>query len=86
MTREQRKAIKRICADFGFDDYKELKEYFKDFFGDPLDLDLWDKTEDGLYNELTNAAIIFAMLFCTLSTIIITLSNFSDKGDYYGKI
>ena len=53
MTKEQRKAIKRICADFGFDDYKELKEYFKDFFGDPLDLDLWDKTEDGLYNELT---------------------------------
>lgn len=53
MTRqEQIEAIKRICADFGFDDYKELKEYFKDFFSDPLDLDLWDKTEDGLYNEL----------------------------------
>lgn len=53
MTKEQRKAIKRICEEYDFDDYKELKEWFKDFYGDNLDLDLWDKTEDGLYNEIT---------------------------------
>lgn len=53
MTKEQRKAIKRICEEYDFDDYKELKEWVKDFYGDNLDLDLWDKTEDGLYNEIT---------------------------------
>lgn len=53
MTKEQRKAIKRICADYDFEDIKELREWFKDFYGDNLDLDLWDKTEDGLYEEIT---------------------------------
>ena len=53
MTKEQRKAIKRICADYDFDDLKELREWFKDFYGDTLDLDLWDKTEDGLYDEIS---------------------------------
>ena len=52
MTKEQRKAIKRICADYNFEDLKELREWFKDFYGDNLDLDLWDKTEDGLYEEI----------------------------------
>lgn len=52
MTKEQRKAIKRICADYDFEDLKELREGFKDFYGDNLDLDLWDKTEDGLYSEI----------------------------------
>lgn len=52
MTKEQRKAIKRICEDYDFEDLKELREWFKDFYGDNLDLDLWDKTEDGLYNEI----------------------------------
>lgn len=52
MTKEQRKAIKRICADYDFEDLKELREWFKDFYGDNLDLDLWDKTEDGLYEEI----------------------------------
>lgn len=52
MTREQRKAIKRICEDFDFDDLKELREYMRDQYGDPLDLELWDKTEDGLYSEI----------------------------------
>lgn len=52
MTKEQRKAIKRICADYDFEDLKELREWFKDFYGDNLDLDLWDKTEDGFYNEI----------------------------------
>lgn len=52
MTKEQRKAIKRICADYDFEDLKELREWFKEFYGDNLDLDLWNKTEDGLYNEI----------------------------------
>ena len=53
MTKEQRKAIKRICADYDFEDLKELREWFNDFYGDNLDLDLWDKTEDGLYDEIS---------------------------------
>ena len=53
MTKEQRKAIKRICADYDFEDLKELREWFKDFYGDNLDLDLWDKTEDGIYEEIS---------------------------------
>lgn len=53
MTKEQRKAIKRICAEYDFEDLKELREWFKDFYGDNLDLDLWDKTEDGLYDEIS---------------------------------
>lgn len=53
MTKEQRKAIRRICADYDFEDLKELREWFKDFYGDNLDLDLWDKTEDGLYDEIS---------------------------------
>ena len=53
MTKEQRKAIKRICADYDFEDLKELREWFKDFYCDNLDLDLWDKTEDGLYDEIS---------------------------------
>ena len=52
MTREQRKAIKRICEDYDFDDLKELREYMRDQYGDPLDLELWDETEDGLYSEI----------------------------------
>lgn len=52
MTKEQKKAIKRICEDYDFDDLKELREYMRDQYGDPLDLDLWDKTEDGLYSEI----------------------------------
>ena len=53
MTKKQRKTIKRICADYDFEDLKELREWFKDFYGDNLDLDLWDKTEDGLYDEIS---------------------------------
>lgn len=52
MTKEQRKAIKRICEDFDFENLKELSEYMRDNYGDPLDLELWDKTEEGLYREL----------------------------------
>lgn len=52
MTKEQRKAIKRICEDFDFENLKELREFMRDNFGDPLDLELWSKTEAGLYEEL----------------------------------
>lgn len=57
MTKEQRKAIKRICEDFDFENLKELREYMRDFYGDPLDLELWDKTETGLYKEIENLLI-----------------------------
>lgn len=53
MTKEQRKAIKRICEDYDFENLKELREYMRDQYGDPLDLELWDKTEDGLYEEIS---------------------------------
>ena len=52
MTKGQRKAIKRICKDFDFENLKELRRYMRDNYDDPLDLDLWSKTEAGLYNEL----------------------------------
>lgn len=52
MTKEQKRAIIRICNDYDFEDLKELREYMRGNYGDNLDLDLWDKTEDGLYNEI----------------------------------
>ena len=57
MTKEQRKAIKRICEDYDFENLKELREYMKDQYDDSLDLDLWDKTEDGLYNEISKLIV-----------------------------
>lgn len=57
MTKGQRKAIARICIDYDFDDIKELRKYMRDNYGDPLDLDLWDKTENGLYNEIAKFII-----------------------------
>lgn len=53
MTKEQRKAIKRICNEYDFNNLQELRRHMKDNYDDPLDLDLWDKTEDGLYDELS---------------------------------
>lgn len=53
MTKEQKAAIKRICADYDFEDLKELREYMRENYDDPLDLDLWDKSEDGLYKEIS---------------------------------
>ena len=52
MTQGQKKAIKRICNDYDFENIKELRAYFIDCFDDPLDLDLWAKDENGLYNEI----------------------------------
>ncbi len=57
MTREQRKAIKRICEDHDFEDLKELRNYMKSNYDDPLELDLWDKTEEGLYNEISSLIV-----------------------------
>lgn len=57
MTKAQRKAIKRICNDYDFIDIRELREYMKFYYDDPLDLDLWDKTEEGLYNEISQFII-----------------------------
>ena len=49
----QKKAIKRICADYDFDNLKELKTYLKDVYGDTLD-EYWftSTTENGCYEEL----------------------------------
>ncbi len=52
MTKEQKKAIKRICNEYDFQNLKELRQYIKDVFDDPFDLDLWSKTEEGLYSEV----------------------------------
>ena len=52
MTQEQKRAIKRICKDYDFENIKELRAYFIDCFDDPLDLDLWAKDKNGLYNEI----------------------------------
>ena len=37
MTKAIRKAIKRFCEDYDFEDLKELKEYAKDMYGDIVD-------------------------------------------------
>ena len=52
MTKEQKKAIKRICSEYDFENLKELRQYIKEVFDDPFDLDLWSKTEEGLYSEV----------------------------------
>ena len=57
MTKEQRKAIKRICEDYDFENIKELRQYMKSNYDDPLDLDLWDKTEEGLYDEISRLIV-----------------------------
>ena len=46
MTQEQKRAIKRICKDYDFENIKDLRAYFVDRFGDALDLDLWAKDEN----------------------------------------
>ena len=57
MTKGQRKAIKRICEDYDFENIKELRQYMKSNYDDTLDLDLWDKTEEGLYDEISRLII-----------------------------
>ena len=52
MTKGQRAAIKRICEDYDFENLKEIREFMRSNYGDPLDLELWSDTEEGLYNEL----------------------------------
>ena len=53
MTKEQKKAIKRICEEFGFDDAKELKDWLKDNYGDELDKYWFNgNTEEECYKEL----------------------------------
>ncbi len=53
MTKEQRKAIKRICEDYDFEDTKELKEWLKDNYGDTLDKDWFiGDSEEDCYAEL----------------------------------
>lgn len=53
MTKEQRKAVKRICAEYDFENFAEFKKYMRETFNDPFEADLWDSTEEGLYKELT---------------------------------
>ena len=57
MTKGQRKAIKRICEDYDFENIKELRQYMKSNYDDSLDLDLWEKTEEGLYDEISRLII-----------------------------
>lgn len=57
MTKWQRNAIKRICEDYDFENINELRQYMKSNYGDPLDLDLWDKTEEGLYDEISRLIV-----------------------------
>ena len=53
MTSEQRRAIKRICKNYDFEDVKELKLWLKEQYGDTLD-EFWfsGKTEQECYEEL----------------------------------
>ena len=53
MKKEQKRAIKRICADYDFENTKELKEWLKEQYGDELD-EYWFRgsTEQDCYEEL----------------------------------
>lgn len=54
MTKELKKAIKRICEDYSFEDYKEIKEYARDIYGDKID-NYWYENindEESCYKEL----------------------------------
>ena len=37
MTKEIKKAIKKFCVDYDFENLKEIKEYAKDMSGDIID-------------------------------------------------
>ena len=52
-TPGQKQAIKKICVEFDFEDYKELKAYLKDMWGDTLDY-YWFSSEtfENAYQEL----------------------------------
>ena len=52
MTGGQELAINRLCEEHGFKNLHELKEYMLLRFNDDFDLELWDETEEGLYDEL----------------------------------
>ena len=55
MTKEIKKAVKRFCEDYDFENLKEIKEYAKDMSGDIID-EYWfadAKNEERCYNELT---------------------------------
>ena len=53
MTKEQRKAIKRICDDYDFEDAKELRDWLKDQYGDTLDEYWFNGTkEQECYEEI----------------------------------
>ena len=53
MAKGQKLAIKRICEEYGFENLKELREYMRFRFDDDFDLELWDETEEGLYDEVS---------------------------------
>ena len=53
MTREQKKAINRICKNYGFENLKELRAWLRDNYGDTLDKDWFvGTTEAECYQEL----------------------------------
>lgn len=60
MTREQKKAIKRICEEYDFEDAKELRAWMKDMYGDTLD-EYWfeGSTEEECYAELDRVVVGF---------------------------
>ena len=37
MTKEAKRAVKRFCEDYDFENLKEIKEYAKDMTGDIID-------------------------------------------------
>lgn len=52
-TTEQKKAIKRICEDYDFENAKELKDWFKENYDDDFDSNwFYGKTEEECYKEI----------------------------------
>lgn len=60
MTNEIKAAIKRICNDYGFCSFGELRQYVKSLYGDNISY-YWfsdPRDEDSCYIELENVMML----------------------------
>ena len=53
MTKEEKRTIKRICKDYSFENYGELKRTFKFMYGDTVDEYWFTNPNDELDRLLT---------------------------------
>ena len=55
-TASQKRAIKRVCEDYDFDDTKEIREFLREQYGDCFDANWFTgDNEEFCYAELSKA-------------------------------